>query len=456
MQSGFRPIGNSRLQIFRKCATTDALFYAPGYLAVVEDSLADKFEEALRGTGPSIWEAVVDLQQHAAAALRAWTDLRTRPYFPVCLTLYLNEQCNLNCVYCFASPGKRTNTTVPLSLNAVQSAARLVAENCQRASCPFTVVFHGGGEPALDLANMERLLTAIEETAWEYKFPIFRYIATGGAIPPENVRWLAKHFDLIGLSCDGPSEIQDRQRPLRNGMGSAALVERAAEIIHTEHKPLHIRTTITSDSVDRQEEIAEYICHFLHPQEIHVEPVYFGGRANDKPHLEPEQAEQFVAHFYNAKAVAQTYGIPWLSSGCRPGEIHGPYCNVFRDVLHLLPGDGATACFKMTNTDSACNVNLLIGDYDQATDEYRLDTFLVQKTQAVMSQSSSDCVTCFNQFHCSRLCPDHCLAEEKSPSSQARCQVQALLAERMLEETAQSWRRTRSRDNGVLSGKLAS
>jgi sulfatase maturation enzyme AslB (radical SAM superfamily) len=233
-------------------------------------------------------------------------------------------------------------------------------------------------------------------------------------------------------------------------------VERAAEIIHAENKPLHIRATITSRSIFHQSEIADYICRRLRPQEIHVEPVYLGGRANEKLHLDLEQAEEFVDHFFNAKAVARTYGIPWLSSGSRPGEIHGPYCNVFRNVLHLLPGDGATACFKMTNTDSARAANVLIGEYDQAVDEYHLDVPLIQQTQATMSRSMADCATCFNQFHCSRLCPDYCMVEEKAPLAQTRCRVQALLAERMLEETVQSWRRTRSRSNGVLSGKLAS
>jgi uncharacterized protein len=455
MQPGFHPIGNGQFNIFHKEMTADALFYAPGYLAVVDAAWADKFEEELCGTGPSTWDAVVNLHQYAAAALRIWSEIRSRPFSPVCLTLYLNEQCNLNCIYCFASPVRRTLPAALLTLSAVQRAARLVAKNCLQSGRPFVVAFHGGGEPALDLAEMERLLTAIEAIAREYQLPIFRYIATGGVIPPENAIWLAEHFDLIGLSCDGPPEIQERQRPLRNGKGSSGFVERTAEIIRAAQKPFHIRTTITSDSVHRQPEIAEYICHFLHPQEIHVEPVYLGGRADEKLHLNLEQMPKFVAHFFSAKAVAQTYGIPWLSSGSRPGEIHGPYCNVFRDVLHLLPGNGATACFKITNTDSARSANLLIGDYNQAKDEYHLDTSLIQQTQATMSRLMPDCATCFNQFHCSRLCPGHCMSEGKAPLSQVRCRVQALLVERMLEDTAQSSCKTLSRNNGVLSGKLA-
>jgi uncharacterized protein len=341
------------------------------------------------------------------------------------------------------------------TLNAIQGAARLVAQNCREAGRPFVVAFHGGGEPALDLAKMEHILEAIEEIAREYQLQVFRYIATGGAVPLENVLWLAQHFDLIGLSCDGPSEIQDYQRPFRNGRISSVFVERAAEIIHAAHKPLHIRVTITCFSVNRQSEIAAYICQKLRPQEIHVEQVYCGGRADKKTHLDLEQAEEFVAHFFRAQAIARSYGIPWHSSGSRLGDIHGPYCNVFRNVLHLLPGNGATACFKMTNTATAGKSSLLIGNYDQATEQYNLDARLVQQKREALSRPISGCTTCFNQFHCSRLCPDHCTLEGEAPLSQTRCRIQALLAERMLQDAAQSWSATRPRSNGVLSGRLA-
>ena len=33
-------------------------------------------------------------------------------------------------------------------------------------------------------------------------------------------------------------------------------------------------------------------------------------------------------------------------SGTRPDEVHGPYCNVFRQTINLVPGDVAVACFK--------------------------------------------------------------------------------------------------------------
>lgn len=46
------------------------------------------------------------------------------------------------------------------------------------------------------------------------------------------------------------------------------------DAVHLANKPLHVRVTITPQTINRQTEIAEYVCQRLRPQEIHVEAVY--------------------------------------------------------------------------------------------------------------------------------------------------------------------------------------
>lgn len=423
------------MPIFRKEDFDRVCFYAPGYLAVVETQQASRFEDALIAGRTSPWKAANDLRRHAAHALEAWSDLHERPFAPVCLTLYLNERCELACRYCFSNPSRTAQPEAGLSSAAVSAAAHLVARNCLIAGVPLVVAFHGGGEPAIDLADMQRLLKIIESVARAHHLPLFRYIATGGVVPQENIHWLARHFDLVGLSCDGPPFIQARQRPLRSGGDSSGYVVRAAEIIHAAGKPLHVRVTITPDSIRYQSEIAEYICRQLHPQEIHVEPAYHGGRAGRAMALTVQQASDFVAHFFEARAVAQAYGIAWRCSASRPGEIHGPYCNIFRQVLHLLPGDGATACFKMNNTTVARTSGLLIGEPDRAPGTYELDASQIQQQRSLLA-FDPQCKTCFNCFHCTRLCPDDCLLIPGAVSSSSRCHLHKLLAERLIDATA--------------------
>jgi hypothetical protein len=76
--------------------------------------------------------------------------------------------------------------------------------------------------------EVEQVLSIFEETARRFGLDQFRYIATNGVMPEARVQGLLERFDLIGLSCDGPPQIQDRQRPMAGGQGTAAALEHTA------------------------------------------------------------------------------------------------------------------------------------------------------------------------------------------------------------------------------------
>ena len=259
----------------------------------------------------------------------------------------------------------------------------------------------------------------------------------------EKARWLARRFDLVGLSCDGPADIQNRQRPRWDGGPSAQAVERTAHILHEEGCRLHVRTTITRATLTRQPEIASYICQELDPQEIHFEPVYVGGRSTATTQLGVQQCDQFVSHFWQAREVGKRHEIPLTASGTRPGSIHGPYCHVFRPVLNLVPGGVATACFKVTKAEQAIETGTVIGALDKEMGRFELDHFRVLALRRRLDPFSQ-CTGCFNQYHCAQECPDRCPLDKDGPVRDTsadpgfRCRVQKALARAILQETAET------------------
>ncbi|HWS57401.1 MAG TPA: radical SAM protein, partial [Actinotalea sp.] len=206
------------------------------------------------------------------------------PFAPTCLTLYLNRDCNLHCSYCFSSPVRHDRSR--LTGEAVTAAARIVAANCASAGVPLTVALHGGGEPTLDPDLVDDLLGRVEAVASESGVPVFRYVATNGVMSRAKASWLAQRVDLVGLSCDGPPDLHDAQRPTWTGRPTSDAVERTARVLREAGTPFHVRATVTPESCTRQEEIAEYLCG-LGAAEIHVEPVYRVGRAAAGQTLDP-------------------------------------------------------------------------------------------------------------------------------------------------------------------------
>lgn len=429
----FTPIADHPL--FRADETRRALFYAPGYVVAVPAENADAFERHLVSDEPPQWAAISELRRHAIQAEKGWHDLLSRPFTPVCLTLYLNNECNLLCRYCYAMPSSRHAPR--LRPEVVAAAADTVARNCLEQNRPFTVVFHGGGEPALDQPFAEHILDTVESVARRYGLSLLRYIATNGTMSEQKATWLAERFDMVGLSCDGPADIQNSQRPRLGGGDTAKAIERTARIIHAAGKTLHVRVTVTRDSAARQPEIADYICAHLRPAEIHVEPVYRVGRG-EQDETALRDAEGFTRAFLEARAIARRWGVPWLNSGSRPGEIHGPYCHVMRDVLQLVPGEIATTCLKTTDRVQADAGGYTIG----GSDGHGGFTIYAERIAAIRSSLAAtpdSCQSCFNRYHCVRACPEYCpVTDNNQRLGSFRCQVHQLLANALIRETATS------------------
>jgi sulfatase maturation enzyme AslB (radical SAM superfamily) len=366
-----------------------------------------------------LYELGAMIRARALQNIRAYRSFYEGTFEPKCLTLYLHNQCNLNCSYCLNV--KKGYNSAKLSPEIVRKGAEIVARNCWEKQLPFTVVFHGWGEPSYDFQLLRSLVNVIDGVACDSHVKPFRYIATNGVLPVDVAEYLCDHFDFIGISCDGPPDIQNSQRKTITSDSTSDSVEKTAAVLKQKGARFCVRSTITGSTIKRQEEIADYILKRLQPDEIHFEPVY--GSQSD---LRMEDAETFLDHLDRAVSLAATYHVTLTFSGSRLSEIHGPYCNVFRNVLNLVPGFGATACF-LTYSES----NL----YQITKQEHLpIDHRKVRLLQSALSRCSKQCRHCFNHFHCVGVCPDECVlySRSKNPIGTFRCRLQLLSAVRQI------------------------
>ncbi len=464
--TSLRPLGTEELPIFRQWGGQYALYYAPGCVCLATAEGSEHLEAAIAArvgarlgleTRPGCpadapearWagELVRCAREAAAEEARRLQE----PFRPECLTLYLSDACNLRCEYCYSDPAPAPSAR--LNVEAIAAAAELVAANCRQRSLPLYAVFHGGGEPTLHRELVESALGRLEATAGRHGIGLYRYVATNGVMSEQAAVWLARRFDLVGLSCDGPPEIQDRQRPTRGGGRTSPLVERTARILREEGRPFHVRSTITSGSLGRQAEVAAYIVERLQPAEIHFEPVYAAGRAGPGDGLVAEQAEAYVCGFLAAQEVARRRRIRLLSSGSRVGALHGPYCNVYRQVLSLVPGGVATACFKAGSAAQAGRMGVAMGAWDEGSGRFAIDLQRISALRQRLAEAPARCGECFNRFHCACDCPDRCPLDPQAPARDDgepsfRCRVGRALAYEAVHRAGEGLRALAQADGG--------
>ena len=462
-QSRFKPVPGLRLPIYLSDFGDHVLVYAPGLACVMNrrdkkifmDHTGDFIRaEALNEPGSSelltnIRSAAMRIVAGAQRAVQERAQVSRRPYTPECLTVYVNNQCNLKCRYCYSLPGDRPDGGV--STSGVREAAKLVARECAARNLPFTLVFHGGGEPALHPRQVDRLLDIASEEAAKFGLQTRTYIATNGAVPETTAHWLARRFDLVGISCDGPPEIQDYHRPGRTGRAMSRYVERTMEILTRKKRPFHVRVTVSARTLDLQARIVSYLTRNFGPEEIRIEPLY--ANSSCEPSFKGADAAAFAAGFLDAREKGRAVGVGVTTSITRPSDVYGPYCNVLRQVFNLVPGDVGTACFLESRPENIATRGLMTASFDPAANRFRINNDLIRSLMIRCADRPARCNTCLCSFQCTYGCPDHCILDVSSQTADFsetggafRCRVNKMLLEAFIRGAARdAWVRSGAR-----------
>ncbi len=393
-----------------------------------------------RGLSTEGTVAAAKMIRQAKKAEQMHHDWLSSPFEPECLTVSPGNQCNLSCGYCYSK--KRITRLsgekiVFASETALKAASERVARCCAKKNLPFHLVLHGGGEPALNLDRVRQWVRLTQDVADEYGIGWFSYLATNGVMAEQTAAWLAENITHIGISCDGPPQIQDVQRPLKNGKPSSGAVEQTARIFQSYARSLDIRSTITRKSMTDQAEIVSYLAGELGADTIRFEPVYCAEPANGLG-FQPSDADLFINHFLAAQQRADQLGVTLSFAGIQVNEIHGPYCDVLRHVLRLTPEGTAANCF-LDGRLRAPESFFRIGKLDSGSKGFVVDHHKAEMLKQRVGLINGACKDCINQYHCSFGCPDKCLffpGADQTPLGSFRCRVFQQLAIHTLTEEA--------------------
>jgi radical SAM protein with 4Fe4S-binding SPASM domain len=346
-------------------------------------------------------------------------------FTPECLTVNLRRSCNLRCAYCFSKSSPETGETHSRSFirASIAAAAGLVAASCVVKKRKLYFGFQGLGEPLANFDLLRDVVEDIENVGKRHGLGKYAFITSNGTYAPERYRWVARHFERICLSVDGPPSIHDVQRPFPDGGPSLALLKRTLAVLRDEGCVPVCRATITPLSVSRQVEAVDFLCADLGFTDVQFEPVFTIGDETGAGVPCDLFAEQLMA----SRERARSLGCRLTYSGYRETTKHGPYCTVCSNVLLVDTEGKASAC--MFSNDSSKKGFLEVGRYDEHADTFLLDHDRIDRLASAALSIPPECADCTIRFHCVKGCPDRCVLIDGKARlrNSTRCRINRLL-----------------------------
>jgi uncharacterized protein len=324
---------------------------------------------------------------------------RTGPLNPEFLGIIPTRACNLACRYCAFGANRSGATMMSQSLakEAVDWMAFLVQENGRHE----LRVDLFGGEPMQAPEVVKAVIHRARQRASELGLHPHLEIATNGCLTGAAARLLAEGMTHVVLSLDGPEEVQDAHRPMRNGEGTFRTVVRNAQEWVRGPTRLSVRACVTRDTLDLMEHTTEWFCRTFQPSAVNFEPLRATAES-ERAGLHPPDPWQFAGNFHRASRVASRMGVPMVFAAALVDRLRTSFCPVGQDVVIVSPDGTAHACYLLEDEWQRQGLDLRLGTFQEGG-RVAIDPERVQRVRS-LAADCPECTSCFCRWSCAGGC----------------------------------------------------
>ena len=169
--------------------------------------------------------------------------------------------CNLRCRYCFYHDLAENRNIGSYGMMPPETAEKLIDRAVEAAGKSISFAFQGGEPSLAGLGFFEHFVAYAEAALSKSKkrLQLGYSIQTNGVnITEEFAKFLKAHNFLVGLSLDGPKEINDFLRADPKGGGTHGRITKTAELFDRLKVDYNILTVITAQTAKHTEKIYNY------------------------------------------------------------------------------------------------------------------------------------------------------------------------------------------------------
>ncbi|MCL4416638.1 MAG: anaerobic sulfatase maturase [Actinobacteria bacterium] len=171
----------------------------------------------------------------------------------------VSYDCNMSCSYCFYSPKKELYPDTKRHMMKYEVLDKLIS-GYLKTNQPSYIFGWQGGEPLL--AGKEFFIKIIE---YQQKYARSSSIISNGLqtnatlIDNDLAKHLSKYNFLLGVSLDGPENLHNRYRKLKNNTGSFKRVLKTIDILKESKVEFNTLTLVNDFNVSHPEEIYDFL-----------------------------------------------------------------------------------------------------------------------------------------------------------------------------------------------------
>ncbi|MBO3842550.1 MAG: radical SAM protein [Candidatus Brockarchaeota archaeon] len=202
--------------------------------------------------------------------LKRAIETKSKQILPTFIEFHVTEACNLNCKYCFVPEKYRRNIRMTMNGDQIHNVIAKVlnyVDTIEDKNYNVAISFQGGEA----LLCKELLMEIIEDYSNEKRLE-FTFQTNATLIDESFLDFCINKNITLGISLDGPKEINDMTRVYPDGKGSFDRIFSAIELMKSKGVRPDVITVVTKFNVENLSKIIEFY-HKMKIRSVLLNPV---------------------------------------------------------------------------------------------------------------------------------------------------------------------------------------
>ncbi|MCX8131462.1 MAG: radical SAM protein [Clostridia bacterium] len=340
-----------------------------------------------------------------------------------CLTILLTEKCNLRCKYCYCDDGKMNSKSIDFEF------IKCAVDDFVKEGNPLFVRYFGNGEPTIEFKKIKETTEYCKSIDPNATFEL----QTNGVFNDDILKWIGENINIVWVSYDGTTEINDFYRRSKDDKAVSHIVEKNIRYLNDKVDTLGVRATIGRANLYRQREIIDKM------QELGVRYLYsdliFASVENQQYYEEEIEPMEYAKEFLEARSYSKEkniyYGSFFTINFDKKINI---FCRACIPMPHLTT-DGYVSCCDMGYSGGKSK-SLIYGKYSSQSKMIEYDQKKIDYIRNRRVDNLDECKNCKIKYYCAGGCIGEAMNENGSiyRIKRKNCEAIKYLAKNILHE----------------------